>query len=112
VTDGRQTAVSANTGHTTLKGVQVSLQAPAGWTVTATSPASFAAVAPGQQETTSWQVTSAAGADGGYRLIASAGYTAPDSASLATWYAKGRGRLIGPLAPFRAPLTLAGASSA
>ena len=84
LTDGQQTALSAtftNTGHTTLKGVQVNLQAPTGWTVTATSPASFATVAPGQQETTSWQVTPAAGADGGYGLIATAGYTAPDSAS-------------------------------
>ncbi|HEY1643313.1 MAG TPA: glycoside hydrolase family 3 C-terminal domain-containing protein [Streptosporangiaceae bacterium] len=52
-------------GTAPLSNVSVALTAPAGWTVTATSSATFSQVAPGQAATTSWQVSVPAGAQAG-----------------------------------------------
>ncbi len=84
LTSGVPTTASAtitNPGQTTISNVQVSLQAPSGWTTSATSPASFSSIAAGQSETVSWNVTPADDATGGNGLVVSASYTAPDSAS-------------------------------
>jgi beta-glucosidase len=51
------TTAFTNTGTQAVRGLQMSLDAPSGWTATATSPASFSSVGPGQQVTTSWNVT-------------------------------------------------------
>jgi hypothetical protein len=55
----------------------MSLDAPSGWTATATSPASFSSVGPGQQVTTSWSVTIPGTASPGNQteLDASAAFT-------------------------------------
>jgi hypothetical protein len=84
LTSGVQTTASAtikNPGQTTISNVQVALQAPAGWTTSATSPVSFSSIGPGQSETVSWNVTPADDATGGNGLVVSASYTAPDNAS-------------------------------
>ncbi len=44
-------------GGPRLRNVAMSLTAPSGWTVRATSPSTFAAVAPGQTAHTTWQVS-------------------------------------------------------
>jgi guanyl-specific ribonuclease Sa len=75
------TASFRNTGHTTLRNVAVTLNAPSGWTVAATSGTGFSSVAPGQTVTSTWDVTPTAKADGGYGLVASASYEAPEAAS-------------------------------
>jgi hypothetical protein len=75
------TASVTNTGQTTISNVTVSLQAPAGWTSQAATAASFPAIAPGQAETVTFNVTPPATATGGNGLVATATYTAPDSAS-------------------------------
>jgi beta-glucosidase-like glycosyl hydrolase len=51
------TTAFTDTGTQVVRGLQMSLDAPSGWTVTAASPASFSSVSPGQQVTTSWNVT-------------------------------------------------------
>lgn len=51
------TTAFTNTGTQAVRGLQMSLPVPSGWTATATSPASFSSVGPGQQVTTSWNVT-------------------------------------------------------
>jgi beta-glucosidase-like glycosyl hydrolase len=51
------TTAFTNTGTQVVRGLQMSLDAPSGWTATAASPASFSSVGPGQQVTTSWNVT-------------------------------------------------------
>jgi hypothetical protein len=84
LTSGTPTATTAtitNTGKSTISDVQVDLQAPSGWTVSATTPASFAALAPGASATVTYDVTPAADATGGSGLVATADYNAPDSAS-------------------------------
>jgi len=75
------TATFKNTGGTALRNVAVTMDAPSGWTVDATSATKFATVQPGQTVTSNWEVTPSATADGGYGLIASASYRAPDGAS-------------------------------
>jgi hypothetical protein len=84
LTSGTQTTTTAsitNTGKTAISNVTVSLQAPAGWTTTAGSPASFPAIAPGQTDTVSYDVTPPATATGGNVLVVNVTYTAPDDAS-------------------------------
>jgi beta-glucosidase len=54
-----------NTGSQPLKNVTMTLAGPSGWTVTATTPATFGSVAPGQTATTTWQVTVPSGASPG-----------------------------------------------
>jgi beta-glucosidase-like glycosyl hydrolase len=51
------TTAFTNTGAQAVRGLQMSLDAPSGWTASASSPASFASVGPGQQATTDWSVT-------------------------------------------------------
>jgi beta-glucosidase len=54
----------------------MSLAAPSGWTVRATSPSSFARVAPGTSVTTTWTISLPAGtAPGSYGISALAGFT-------------------------------------
>jgi NPCBM-associated, NEW3 domain of alpha-galactosidase len=84
LTSGVQTSASAtitNTGMSTMHSVTVSLRAPSGWTSQPTSPASFAAIKPGQAKTVTWSVTPPASALGGTGVVVSAAYRAPDGAS-------------------------------
>ena len=84
LTSGTQTTTTAtitNTGKTTISDVTASLQAPSGWTTSAASPASFAAIAPGKSETVSYDVTPPATAAGGNGLVVNVTYKAPDDAS-------------------------------
>lgn len=57
------TTTYTNGGTTATSDVTVGLDTPAGWTATATTPASFPSVAPGQKVTTTWQVAIPAGTD-------------------------------------------------
>ncbi|CAG7612821.1 glycoside hydrolase family 3 C-terminal domain-containing protein [Actinacidiphila bryophytorum] len=69
------TTTYTNTGPTALPDASITLSAPAGWTVTATSPATFREVAAGASVTTTWSVTPPADtAPGSYALAASATY--------------------------------------
>jgi beta-glucosidase-like glycosyl hydrolase len=54
-----------NSSSAPLSNVSIALTAPSGWTATATSPSTFAAVAPGQSAQTTWKVTVPAGAQAG-----------------------------------------------
>jgi hypothetical protein len=60
-------------GTAPLQNVNVTLTAPSGWTVSATSPSSFATVNGGQTVQTTWSITLPAGASpGSYQLSAQA----------------------------------------
>jgi len=62
-----------NTGTAPLRNVNVTLTAPSGWTVSATSPSTFATVDGGQTAQTTWSITVPAGASpGSYELSAQA----------------------------------------
>jgi len=80
------TAVTAttsldNTGDQALSQVSVTLTAPSGWTVTATSPATFGTVNGGQSATTTWTIAVPADAKpGSYQLVATAAYQGPNGA--------------------------------
>jgi len=64
-----------NTGAVSLTDVTAQLTGPAGWTVTATSPATFAKVDGGQTAQTTWSIAAPAGAKpGNYPLAADATY--------------------------------------
>ncbi|MBY8878705.1 glycoside hydrolase family 3 C-terminal domain-containing protein [Actinacidiphila acidipaludis] len=52
-----------NGGAAVVSGVSVALDVPAGWTASATTPASFPTVGAGQTVSTTWSVTVPAGAD-------------------------------------------------
>jgi beta-glucosidase len=60
-----------NTSSQPLKNVTMSLSGPSGWNVTATTPATFSQVAPGQTATTTWQVTAPANASSGPSTLSS-----------------------------------------
>ena len=66
------TASAASGTSGTVRDVAMSLDLPAGWSATATSPSSFAHVAAGQKVTTTWSVTVPGGAGGTYTLNADA----------------------------------------
>ncbi|WP_329173901.1 glycoside hydrolase family 3 C-terminal domain-containing protein [Streptomyces sp. NBC_01477] len=51
------TTTYTNGSASAVRDITVSLAAPAGWTATATTPAAFDQVGPGQSVTTSWSVT-------------------------------------------------------
>ena len=70
------TATITNTGQTELRNVTLTPQVPQGWTVQATTPASFATIDPGATETATWSVTPPADANGSDGLVVSAGYDA------------------------------------
>jgi len=68
-----------------LSNVSVMLEVPSGWTATATSPSSFATVAPGQTAQTTWAVTVPGNAEpANYQLTADASYTDPNGPGSAT----------------------------
>jgi len=74
------TTTLTNTGGLTLSTVDVTLTAPAGWTVQATSPSTFSSVAAGQSAQTTWAVTPPAGAQpGSNQLVATATFTVASS---------------------------------
>ena len=75
------TTVITNTGHTKLGNLHLSLTTPTGWTTSATAPTAFSALAPGQSETVTWNVTPPATANGGAGVVVAASYDAPDNAS-------------------------------
>jgi beta-glucosidase len=54
-----------NTSNQPLTNVSMNLSGPSGWNVTATTPATFSQVAPGQTATTTWQITAPANASSG-----------------------------------------------
>ncbi len=73
-----------NTSSQPLKNVTVTLAGPSGWNVTATTPATFSSVAPGQTATTTWQVAVPAGASPGPgSLSATAAFTDANGAGTA-----------------------------
>ena len=57
------TTTYTNGSASAVGGIAVTLDAPAGWTATATSPATFPTVGAGQAVTTTWSVTVPAGTD-------------------------------------------------
>ena len=70
------TTTLPNPSSAPLTNVSMSVDAPTGWSVQATSPATFATVAPGQTATTTWNVTAPADASpGSYDLSAQATFT-------------------------------------
>ena len=70
------TTTFPNTGPSALRNLSMALTGPAGWTVTATSPATFAGVASGQTVRTTWSISAPASvASGGYTLKAEATFT-------------------------------------
>ncbi|MFG2358320.1 ricin-type beta-trefoil lectin domain protein [Streptomyces sp. NPDC048521] len=79
VTAGQPATVSTTLTNGTgsaLSGVSVSLPAPSGWTVKATTATSFTTVAAGTSATTTWLVTPPSGvASGTYPLTATATYS-------------------------------------
>ncbi len=84
LTAGTATTVTGtitNNGGTALRSVQLTLQAPKGWTSSATSATSFASIAPGKTETATWSVTPSADATGGAGLIVAASYNAGPGAA-------------------------------
>jgi hypothetical protein len=84
LTAGIESTVSATVtgaGQAPVTDVKLNLNVPAGWTVSATTPTSFATLKPGQQATASWSVTPPSNANGGAGLVVSGSYTAPAHAS-------------------------------
>ncbi|HEV2344549.1 MAG TPA: NEW3 domain-containing protein, partial [Actinocrinis sp.] len=68
--------VFVNGGTTTQNNIALSLSAPSGWTVAATTPSTFATVAAGQTVTTTWHITAPSGtAPGAFALSAQATLT-------------------------------------
>lgn len=60
-----------------LVDVRLALEAPDGWTVSPTTPDTFATVRPGQTAATTWAVTAPSGSRGQYALQATADYFDP-----------------------------------
>jgi beta-glucosidase-like glycosyl hydrolase len=70
------TTTLPNTSSQSLSKVSMAVTAPAGWTVSASTPATFASVAPGQSATTTWNVTVPSTANAGSNeLDATASFT-------------------------------------
>jgi beta-glucosidase-like glycosyl hydrolase len=70
------TTTLPNPSSAPLSKVSMTLTAPAGWQVQATSPASFGTVAPGQTARTTWSIAVPAGTDpGSFGLSAQASFT-------------------------------------
>ena len=86
------TETFTNSGDKAVHGLTFALTAPAGWTVTATSPLTVSSVAPGQKVTAGWSVAIPAGASPGTQteldaraaLTGSAGSCDEDSVSAVT----------------------------
>ena len=76
------TATIKNTGSSELTNVSLTPSTPAGWSVQATSPVSFASIDPGATQTVTWSVTPPAGTSGSNGVVVSASYSAgPGTAS-------------------------------
>jgi hypothetical protein len=75
------TATVTNPGASTISHVQVTLQAPSGWTTQAGGATGFGEIGPGQSKTVTWDVTPPATASGGNGLVVNVSYGAPDDAS-------------------------------
>lgn len=74
----RLTSILRNLGRDAAVGVKVSLKAPEGWTVRATSPDRAAALPPSKALTTGWRITAPTGtASGPYDLDLVGEYRAP-----------------------------------
>jgi beta-glucosidase len=88
VTPGSTATVTTavpDTSSQPLKNVAVTLAGPAGWTVTATSPATFGTVNSGATAQTTWQVSvPASAAPGPNQLTATASYTDTNGAGTVT----------------------------
>ncbi|HEY4020958.1 MAG TPA: NEW3 domain-containing protein, partial [Pseudonocardiaceae bacterium] len=69
---GTVTTTFTNTGSGAADNVAMNLDLPAGWTATATSPASFGSVAGGAKVTTTWSVSIPKNAAGLFNLITDA----------------------------------------
>ena len=70
------TTTLPNPSSASLSDVTMTLAAPSGWSVQATSPSTFATVAPGQTAKTTWSLTAPADAGpGNYELSAQATFT-------------------------------------
>ena len=70
------TTTYTNSGSAALPNASVALTAASGFTVQATSPTTFAGIAPGQSVTSTWQITAPADVKpGSYALSANASYT-------------------------------------
>ncbi|HZC51089.1 MAG TPA: glycoside hydrolase family 3 C-terminal domain-containing protein, partial [Mycobacterium sp.] len=70
------TTTLPNPSSAPLSDVTMSLDAPSGWSAQATSPATFASVAPGQTAKTTWSISVPAGVSpGSYDLSAQATFT-------------------------------------
>ena len=70
------TATITNTGQTELRNVTLTAEVQQGWTVQATTPATFATIDPGATATATWSVTPPADANGSAGLVVSADYDA------------------------------------
>ncbi len=70
------TATIKNTGSSELTNVSLTPSTPAGWSVQATSPVSFASIDPGATQTVTWSVTPPAGTSGSNGVVVSASYSA------------------------------------
>ena len=72
------TATLPNPGATPLTDVTFASQAPSGWTVQATSPTTFASVAPGQTARVTWEISVPEGVPPGvYEVSTEVGFTDP-----------------------------------
>jgi len=107
------TATITNTGHTELRDVTLTPQAPQGWAVQASTATSFATIDPGATQTATWSVTPPADANGSDGLVVSAGYNAgfgtTRTASAEQWLSVQRPL---PLPPGATDLALAATPSA
>ncbi|MGH9104640.1 MAG: NEW3 domain-containing protein, partial [Acidimicrobiales bacterium] len=81
---GQQTTSSAtftNTGKAAVSDVDLTMHVPSGWAMTATASTTFSSVAPGQTETTTWDVTPPVTASGASELVVDATYSSPQDPS-------------------------------
>lgn len=92
LTAGEATTAKAtftNTGGSALTDVSLSSRVPSGWSMQATSPATFASVPAGATETVTYTLTPSATANGGNGVVVAAsyanGYGPPQSVSAEQW---------------------------
>jgi hypothetical protein len=116
LTDGQPTTATAtitNTGDSTLTDVTFSGNVAPGWTVEATSPASFASIRPGATKTVTYSLTPPADANGSDGFVVSASYSTgfgpPQTASAEQWLSVQRPL---PLPPGATDLALTATASA
>ena len=71
---GTATATITDQGCAAMANVSTTLQTPAGWTATPTSPTTVNTIEPGQSATVTWQIQPPAGYHGGSQITATASY--------------------------------------